>query len=139
MTRQLTRVPFLIFIDIQVRFAMNNSSQVSTYNVTIEASEDLGVKIDFLTASYNSIYLGARKAAPQQFSNELVIAQDGRVKNTFHIRVSNRMAPYLIKAIQDQTKPDYGVALKGYFHKLQDQIMAQMFSGVGELSFPKFG
>ncbi|MGI0038054.1 MAG: hypothetical protein ACRD99_06825 [Nitrososphaera sp.] len=118
---------------------MDNNSQVSTYNVSMEASEDLGVKIDFLMASYNSIYLGARKAAPQQFSNELVISQDGRVKTTFHIRVSNRMAPYLIKAIQDQTKPDYGVALKGYYHKLQDQIMAQMFSNVGELSFPKFG
>ena len=118
---------------------MDNNSQPSTYNVTMEAGDDLGVKVDFLTASYNSIYLGARKAAPQQFSNELVIAQDGKSKTTFHIRVSSRMAPYLIKAVQDQTKPEYGVALKGYYHKLQDQVMAQMFSNVGDLSFPKFG
>ena len=118
---------------------MNNNSQVSTYNVTMESAEDLGVRTDFLLASYNSIYLGARKAAPQQINNELVIVQDGRTKTTFHIKVSNRMAPYLIKAIQDQTQPGYGVALKSYFHNLQEQIMAQMFSNVGELSFPKFG
>jgi hypothetical protein len=104
----------------------------------MESGEELGVKTDFLISSYNSIYLGAKKAAPQQIGNELVITQDGRVKTTFHIKVSNRMAPFLIKAIQDQTLPGYGVALKGYFHKLQDQIMAQMFSNVGDLTFPKF-
>ena len=38
---------------------MNNNSQVSTYNVTMESAEDLGVRTDFLLASYNSIYLGA--------------------------------------------------------------------------------
>jgi hypothetical protein len=118
---------------------MDNNSQISTYTVTMESSGDLGVKTDFLLASYNSIYLGARKASPQQISNELVIAQDGSTKTTFHIRVSSRMAPYLIKAIQDQTQPGYGVALKSYFHRLQEQIMAEMFSNVGELSFPKFG
>ena len=105
----------------------------------MERSPDLGVKTDFLLASYNSIYLGAKKAAPPQISNELVIAQDGSTKTTFHIIVSNIMAPYLINAIQDQTQPGYGVALKSYFHRLQEQIMAQMFSNVGELSFPKFG
>lgn len=118
---------------------MDSNQQVSTYDVTMESGPDLGVKTDFLVASYNSIYSGARKAAPQHFSNELVISQDGRVKTTFHVKVSNRMAPYLIKAIQDQTQPGYGVALKGYFHRLQDQIMAQMFSNVGDLTFPKFG
>jgi hypothetical protein len=118
---------------------MENNSQVSTYNVTMESGADLGVKTDFLVSSYNSIYNGARKAAPPQFNNELMIIQDGKVKTTFYIKVSNRMAPFLIKAVQDQTRPEYGVALKGYFHRLQDQIMAQMFSNVGEITFPKFG
>jgi hypothetical protein len=117
---------------------MESKSQILTYSITMESGEELGVKTDFLISSYNSIYLGAKKAAPQQIGNELVITQDGRVKTTFHIKVSNRMAPFLIKAIQDQTLPGYGVALKGYFHKLQDQIMAQMFSNVGDLTFPKF-
>ena len=43
---------------------MENNSQVSTYNVTMESGADLGVKTDFLVSSYNSIYNGARKAAP---------------------------------------------------------------------------
>ena len=118
---------------------MEIKSHILTYSVTMESGEELGVKPDFLVSSYNSIYVGAKRDAPQQISNELVFAQDGRVKTTFHIKVSNRMAPFLIKAIQDQTQPGYGVALKGYFHKLQDQIMAQMFSNVGDLTFPKFG
>ena len=121
------------------RFAMEIKSQIHTYSVTMESGEELGVKPDFLVKSYNSIYFGAKSAAPQQISNELVIVQDGKTRTTFHIKVSNRMAPFLIKAIEDQTQPDYGVALKGYFHKLQDQIMAQMFSNVGDLTFPKFG
>jgi len=139
MTRRLTSAPSAIFIVQTTNLAMENNSQISTYNVTMEVAENLGVKTDFLIASYNSIYAEARRSAPKQINNELVITQDGRLKTTFHVKVSNRMAPFLIKAIQDQTQPGYGVALKGYFHKLQDQIMAQMFSNVGDLSFPKFG
>lgn len=118
---------------------MNSSPQAETYSVTMEGSEALGVKTDFLLASYNSIYLGARNGAPQQIASELIIAQDSKVKTTFHIKVSSRMAPFLIKSIQENTRPEYGIALKDYFHRLQDQIMAQMFSNVGGLSFPKFG
>jgi hypothetical protein len=117
---------------------MESNSQLSTYNITMDAGQDLGVRTDFLVASYNSIYNGARKAAPAQISHEIMIVQDGRVKTTFHIKVSSRMAPHLIKAIQDQVQPEYGIALKSYFQKLQEQIMAQMFSNVGEMTFPKF-
>ena len=117
---------------------MDSNFQVSTYSVTMEATQDLGVKTDFLIASYNSIYQAARAAAPNEIKNELLISQDGKAKSTFHIRVSNRMAPFLVKAVQEQTSPGYGIALKGYFHKLQDQIMAQLFSNVGEPTFPRF-
>lgn len=117
---------------------MDSNLHVSTFTITMEMRQDLGVKTEFLVASYNSIYARARNAAPQQISNELVISQDGRVKTTFHTKVSSRMAPYLIKAIQDETKPDYGVTLKAYFHKLQEEVMAQMFSGVEPTTFPRF-
>lgn len=118
---------------------MESKPSLSTYNVTIEANEDLGVKTEFLIATYNSICSNARNAAPKEISKELVVVQNAAVKNTFHLRVSNRMVPYLIKAVQDQNQPGYGVSLKSYFHKLQEQIMAQAFSGAGELSFPRFG
>lgn len=117
---------------------MDSNAHPSTYDVTMESGQDLFVKTDFLVASYNSILAVSRKNAPQQISNELVISQDGGVKTTFHIKVSSRMAPHLIKAIQDHTLPEYGVALKSYFHKLQEQIMAQMFSSVEQTSFPRF-
>src|SRR5574338_241376 len=110
---------------------MDSNSQVSTYTVTMESGEELGVKTDFLLASYNSIYHAARNAAPSQIGNELLIMQDGRVKTTFHIKVSSRMAPHLVKAIQDQVQPGYGVNLRSYFQKLQEQLMAQMFAGAG--------
>ena len=117
---------------------MDHKPDSSTCSVTMESGNDLGVKPDFLIASYGSIYGIAVKSAPQAISHELAIVQDGSVKTTFHIRVSARMAPYLIKAIQDHNKPDYGVALKSYFHKLQEQIMAQLFNNVGDLVFPRF-
>jgi hypothetical protein len=118
---------------------MDGNTQVSTYSVTIESNQDLGVKPDFLISSYNTIWERAKRSAPKPVSHELVIAQDGKLKTVFHIKVSNRMAPYLIKAIQDQMLPEYGIAFKSYWQKVQEQVMAQMFSDVGEISFPKFG
>lgn len=117
---------------------METNPRLSTCSVTMEAKEDLGVKTEFLVATYNSILSSARSTAPREIGNELVVAQDAAVKSTFHLRVSTRMAPYLIKAIQDQNQPGYGVALKSYLHRLQEQIMTQLFSGAGEISFPRF-
>jgi hypothetical protein len=120
------------------RYAMNRNEQISTYNVTAECPENLGVKTQFLVDAYTSVVSTARRDAPGQVANELVVVQDGRVKTTFHIKFSNRMAPFLIKAIQEQNNQGYGVALSSYFHRLQEQVMAQLFSNVGEISFPKF-
>ena len=117
---------------------MDRNEQISTYNVTAECPENLGVKPQFLVEAYTSVYNKAKSDAPAQVANELVVVQDGRAKTTFHIKFSNRMAPYLIKAIQEQNNQNYGVALNSYFHRLQEQIMAQLFSNVGEISFPRF-
>jgi hypothetical protein len=38
------------------------------------------------------------------------------------------MAPYFIAAIQQHVDSDYGIGLRSYFHKLQEQIMSQMFT-----------
>jgi hypothetical protein len=116
----------------------SDTTSSAAITVTMETGNELGVKTDFLVASYSSIYGSAINSAPKSIGNELEIVQDGKVKSTFHIRVSGRMAPYLIKAVQDQNQPGYGVVLKSYFHRLQEQVMAQLFSNVGDLNFPKF-
>jgi hypothetical protein len=38
------------------------------------------------------------------------------------------MAPYFIAAIQQYVDSEYGIGLRSYFHKLQEQIMSQMFT-----------
>jgi len=128
-------------MDGQVKDGMTYrvSDSNETYTLTAETGADLGVNSEFLAKSYSAIYDNAVRSAPGEIKRELVISQDGKVKTTFHIKVSARMSPYLIKAIQDQNLPGYGTALRSYFHKLQENVMAQLFRGVGELSFPKFG
>lgn len=122
----------------RIRFVMERNEQTAVYSITVECPENLGVNTKFLVDAYTSVYNGARNQAPGQIANELVVVQDGRVRTTFHLRFSNRMAPYLMKAIQDENSKDYGVALSSYFHRLQEQVMTQLFSNVGEISFPKF-
>lgn len=102
------------------------------YRVTIEGDK-LGVKPEVLAGMYTSIGAGARQLAPQDIKKELAIAQDGRVKSTFHIQVSSRMAPHLIAAIQKQAESQEGIGLRSYFYKLQEQVMAQMFAGVKDV------
>ena len=115
-----------------------DSNAITTCAATVEAGNDLGVKPDFLNALFNTIYSNAVKSSPAAIRNELVIMQDKNVKSTFHIRVSSRMVPFLVKAIQDQNAPNYGVALRSYFHKMQEQILAQVFIDVKDLAFPRF-
>lgn len=106
--------------------------RVSTYYVTMD-DDKLGVKPEALVGMYAAIDSRARQQAPQQVRNELVISQDGRIKTKFYVQVSNRMAPHLIAAIQQQTDSEQGIGMKSYFYKLQEQVMAQMFSGVKDV------
>jgi hypothetical protein len=61
------------------------------------------------------------------------MSQDGNIKTRFYIRVSDRMAPHLIAAIQQQADSETGIGIKSYFYKLQEQIMSQMFAGVKDV------
>jgi len=117
---------------------MEKSESSTIYHISMESGDELGVKTDFLVASYNAIDSKARQLAPTDIRHELLISQDMRVKTTFHVKVSSRMAQYLVNAIQQQNDSGYGIALKSYFNRLQEQLMAQMFSNVGQISFPKF-
>jgi len=95
--------------------------------------EKLGLKPEVLAGMYRAIDSKARSLAPPQVKNELMISQDGRIKTKFYIRVSDRMAPHLIAAIQQQADSEAGSGMKSYFYKLQEQIMAQMFAGVKDV------
>ncbi|AFU58363.1 hypothetical protein Ngar_c14270 [Candidatus Nitrososphaera gargensis Ga9.2] len=106
---------------------------ISTYHVTMDDSDKLGVKPEVLVSMYTAIDAKARQLAPQDFKRELVISQDGRIKSRFYIRVSNRMAPHLIAAIQQQADSESGIGMKSYFYKLQEQLMSQMFTGVKDV------
>jgi hypothetical protein len=99
----------------------------STYYVTMD-DDKLGIKPEVLVGMYSVIDSKARQLAPEEIRRELAISQDGRVKTKFYVAVSGRMAPYFIAAIQQQVDSEYGVGLRSYFHKLQEQIMSQMFA-----------
>lgn len=105
--------------------------KISTYYVTID-DDKLGVKPEVLVGMYTAIDARARQLAPE-IKNELAISQDGKIKTRFHIRVSNRMAPSLIAAIQQQADSETGIGMKSYFYKLQEQIMSQLFAGVKDV------
>jgi hypothetical protein len=106
--------------------------RVSTYHVTMD-DDKLGVKPEVLVGMYTAIDTKARQLAPQEIRNELLISQDGRTKTKFYIQVSNRMAPHIIAAIQQQTESEHGIGMRSYFYKLQEQIMSQMFAGVKDV------
>lgn len=97
------------------------------YHITMD-DDKTGVKPEVLVDMYSTIDAKARQLAPQDVKRELAISQDGRIKTKFHIQVSNRMAPHLISAIQQQADSQQGIGLKSYFYKLQEQVMAQVFN-----------
>jgi hypothetical protein len=107
--------------------------RVSTYHVTMDGDDRLGVKPEVLVGMYTAIDAKARQLAPQEIKNELAISQDGKIKSKFYIQVSNRMAPHLIAAIQQQADSESGIGMKSYFYRLQEQIMSQMFAGVKDV------
>ncbi|OLC83360.1 MAG: hypothetical protein AUJ08_05480 [Thaumarchaeota archaeon 13_1_40CM_3_50_5] len=82
---------------------------VSTYHITID-DDKLGVRPEVLVGMYNSIDARARQLAPQDIRRELIVSQDGRIKNKFYIQVSNRMAPH--------------------FYNLQEQVISHLFADV---------
>src|SRR5687767_2403715 len=106
--------------------------RVSTYHVTMD-DDKLGVKPEVLVGMYTAIDAKARQLAPQEIRKELVISQDGRIKTKFYIQVSNRMAPHIIAAIQQQAESASWTGMKSYFNKLQEQVMSQMFAGVKDV------
>jgi hypothetical protein len=115
------------------RNVVEKDQPATTYDITMENGNETDAKTDFLVGLYRAIDSKARQLAPAGIRNELLIAQDGKVKTTFRVRVSSRMAPYLVNSIQQNTDPGYGIALKSYLNKLQEQIMSQMFAGVKDV------
>jgi hypothetical protein len=106
--------------------------RISTYHVTMD-DDKLGVKPEVLVGMYTAIDAKARQLAPQEVKNELVISQDGKIKSRFYIRVSDKMAPHLIAAIQQQADSESGIGMRSYFYRLQEQIMSKMFAGVKDV------
>ena len=88
--------------------------------------DKLGVKPEVIVKMYMAINTIADQLAPRELKAELIISQDGKIKSKFYVQVSNRMAPYLIEAIQKQAESQPGIGLKSYFYKLQEQIMSQL-------------
>jgi len=97
------------------------------FTITMD-DEKAEVKPEALFRIYGAIEAQARQMAPPAIAGELRISQDARIKTRFYIAVSERMAPHLVSAVQKQID-SYGVGLKSYFYKLQEQLMAQMFAG----------
>ncbi|SRR5579883_1803257 len=106
---------------------------VSTLHITMDDSK-FEAKPDVLFKAYSAIDARARQLAPENIRNELKIVQDGRIKTKFYVTVSNRMAPHLLQAIQQQIDHKAGMDFGLYFQKLQEQLMSQMF-GPEPLSF----
>lgn len=111
---------------------------MATYNITMD-DEKLGLKPEVLFKLYGTIDTQARDSANPEFSHELRISQDGRIKTRFRLVVSDRMAPHLLAAVQKQAESDCGIGLKSYLHKLQEQLMAQMFAGASDGINVRFG
>jgi len=99
--------------------------KVVTYRITMD-DDKLELKPELVFEMYGAIYSKARELAPQEIRTELRIAQDGRIKTRFHILASDRMAPHLLSAIQWKAESVQGMALKSYFHRLEEQVMAEM-------------
>src|ERR1041385_1500310 len=100
--------------------------EISTHHVTME-DDKLEVNHEILARMYTAIDSRARQLASQDVKKELTISRDGRIKSRFNMQFSNRMAPYLIAAIQQQVESESGIAMKSYFYKLQELVMAQLF------------
>lgn len=107
--------------------------KVSTYHITID-DDRLELKPETIFGMYSAIYSKARELAPKEVRHELRVTQDGRIKTRFSIQVSDRMAPHLLSAIQWQAESVQG-EIKSYFHKLQGQIMSQMFGPESATTF----
>ena len=109
-----------------------------TYNLTMD-EEKIQLKPDTLFKLYGVIYEQAKQAADAGIRHELRISQDGRIKTRFYLTVSERMATHLLTAVQKQAESNYGMELKSYLHKLQQQLMTQMFAGGTDQINIKFG
>ena len=105
---------------------------IPTFHVTMD-DDKLGIKPEFLASMYGAIDSKARQLAPQDIRSELAISRDGKINTRFYVTVSSRMAPFLITAVQQHVESEYGIGLRSYFHKLQEQIMSQMFAGVKDV------
>lgn len=101
---------------------------MQTYHIIMD-DDKLGVKPEILFSLYSSIDANARALAPADIRQELSISQNGKIKTRFGIAVSERMAPFLVRAVQVQAEKEVGMGLKSYFYKLQEQLMAHMFAG----------
>ncbi len=108
--------------------------KTNTFHVTMD-DDKLGIKPEVLFNLYSRIDASARGLAPADIRHELRISQNGKIKTRFEILVSDRMAPFLIKAVQQQTDTEYGMGLKSYFYKLQEQIMAQLLGPLDQTTF----
>jgi hypothetical protein len=102
-------------------------TSTSIYHITMD-DEKLGVNPNVLFRIYGQIDADAKNSAPAEIGNGLRISQDARIKTRFYIAVSDRMAQYLIAAVQKQINGD-ATGLRQYFYKLQEQLMSQMFAG----------
>ncbi|HZC88469.1 MAG TPA: hypothetical protein VE199_02530 [Nitrososphaera sp.] len=108
--------------------------KISTYHVIMDHDDNLELKSEFLVRLYTAMDSKAREIAPENIRKELAITQDGRIKTKFYIRVSNRMAPHFINAIQQQINIEEGICLRLYLCKLQEQLMSQLFGRQDETS-----
>jgi len=81
-----------------------SDAQINTYHIKMEDNKQ-ELKQDLLRNLYHSIDSKAREIAPEPIRNELRISHDKRLNTVFYLSVSNRMAPYLLEAIENRLEP----------------------------------
>ncbi|MEM2139737.1 MAG: hypothetical protein QXJ74_08080 [Nitrososphaera sp.] len=111
---------------------------MATYNLVID-DDRLDLKPGVLFKMYGDMDAQARQLADAGIRHELRISRDGRIKTRFYIAVSDRMAPHLLSAVQKQAESESGIGLKTYLHRLEEQLMAQMFAGASDQINVRFG
>jgi len=94
--------------------------------------DKLDVKPEALASMYSWIDTRARQIAGPDVGQGLRITRDGRIKSRYHIVFSDQMTPHLISAVQQFADSQSSLALKTYFQKLQEHLLAQMFGDLGQ-------
>ena len=113
-----------------------SENQSRTFHVRMDADK-VGVKPGLLTSMYSEIDSRARKLAGPKYEQELRISRETRDPSRYNIAVTSGMAGFLIASLQDTINNTSSMELRLHFQKLQELLMAEMFSAQEQTSNDK--